>query len=87
MPECNIDAVKKLLSGVEVSEAVLGKGVRIRAERPLTLLELPREALEALVDCEVVEIVEPNGRIVYFTREWVRRALELAREKSDSGKH
>ncbi len=86
MPECSVDAVKRVVGdSLAVSEALLGKGIRLHVERPMSLRDLPRELLEALVDCEVVEIVEPEGRVVYFTRDWVRRALELVREEGNSG--
>ncbi len=66
------------VEGVEsIGEAVSGRGVRLRVrDAGFTLASLPREALEALLDCEVVEVEYPDGRVVYITGGWVRRLVE-----------
>ena len=72
---CSPDAV----TSVEVEgEALTGKGVRLRApDASFTLASLPPEELRAIADCEVVEVVYPDGRVVYVKGGWLKRLVEL----------
>ncbi len=56
-----------------VEEALTGRGVRLVLREPLPLTGLPPEALDSLSECEVVELVYPDGRVVYVSKRWLER--------------
>ena len=66
-------------------EALTGRGVRIKApDDSFTLASLEPHELEALSDCEVVEIAYPDGRVVYVKGSWVKRLVELRGKSATS---
>ena len=82
---CDPDKLRGV--GVEAGEALSGKGVRIKAPSDdFSLASLPPEALEALRGCEVVEIVYPDGRVVYVTGRWVERVVERVGKGASTGR-
>ncbi len=75
------------VSSVQVEgEALTGRGVRLKApDGGFALADLSPGELEALADCEVVEIVYPDGRVVYVKGSWVKRLVELRGKSAASG--
>ncbi len=56
-----------------VEEALTGRGVRLVLRESMPLAGLPPEVLDSLSECEVVELVYPDGRVVYVSRRWLER--------------
>ena len=75
------------LKSVEVAgEALTGRGVRVKAPSlDFSLASLPREELDMIADCEVVELVYPDGRVVYVKGSWLKRLVESLGEGAASG--
>jgi len=79
---CSVERVKEGLRGFEgvsnVEEALSGKGVRIVLSEPLPLAALPPQVVEEFLGCDVVELVYPDGRVVYVARRWLERVVGSA---------
>ncbi|WP_048191810.1 hypothetical protein [Pyrolobus fumarii] len=86
---CKKSSIAEKLKGIEgietVEDALSGDGVRLKVATGFALAKLPRDVLEELRECDRIEVVYPDGRVVYVTRAWVERVLTVARASGNTG--